>query len=167
MKTVGLYAGSFNPFTNGHLAVVEEASRFFDELYVCIAVNAEKVQSNNNSVNDKINAINESIVEAGISNVKVIYHSGMIANLCKKLGVEYLVRGLRNTSDYMYEENIAKINSELNPTLKTVYFRSNNEVISSSLVRELLKYNEDVSKYVPTPIHNLIIEEQILKGCKK
>jgi len=67
----------------------------------------------------------------------------------------------------MYEENIAKINSELNPTLKTVYFRSNNEVISSSLVRELLKYNEDISKYVPTPIYNLIREEQILKGCKK
>lgn len=157
MKKVGLYAGSFNPFTNGHLAVVEEASKFFDTLYVCIAVNAEKTVDIERWVLDrKIGAISDSIEEKGISNVKVIFHSGMIAPLCKELGVEYLVRGLRNTSDYMYEENIAKINNELNPDLKTVYFRSNNEVISSSLVRELLKYNEDISKYVPSPIYKIL-----------
>lgn len=167
MKMNGLYAGSFNPFTNGHLSIVKEASQFFDTLYVCIAVNADKVQSDSKSIEEKIMAIDKSIVELGISNVKVIYHSGMIATLCKKLGVHYLVRGLRNTSDYLYEENIAKINGELNPDLRTIYFRSDVEVISSSLVRELMKYDEDVSKYVPTPILNMLIEEKILGGCHK
>lgn len=157
MNKYGLYAGSFNPFTNGHLAVVEEASKFFDTLYVCVAVNAEKtVDMEREVLERKLAAILASVREKGIDNVEVIFHSGMIAPLCKELGVEYLVRGLRNTSDYMYEENIAKINNELNPDLRTVYFRSNNEVISSSLVRELLKYNEDISKYVPTPIYKIL-----------
>ena len=156
-----LYAGSFNPFTNGHLEMVREASNIFDEVYVCIAVNAEKALSySDNELENKIDAISKSIAEANIPNVKVIFYSGMIANLCKELNVRYLVRGLRNTSDYLYEENIAKINCELNPELMTVYLRSNNEVISSSLIRELLKYNQDISKYVPGPILELIKENE-------
>lgn len=156
-----LYAGSFNPFTNGHLEMVKEASNIFDEVYVCIAVNAEKALIfNEDELKKKIDAISRSIGEANIPNVKVIFYSGMIANLCKELGVRYLVRGLRNTSDYLYEENIAKINCELNPNLMTVYLRSNNEVISSSLIRELLKYNQDISKYVPGPILELITENE-------
>ena len=75
---------------------------------------------------------------------------GMIADFCKEHNVDYLVRGLRNTSDYLYEENIAKINYELNPYLKTVYFRATNETISSSMIREFLKYvNEtQLPKYI-------------------
>ena len=165
MNRNGLYAGSFNPFTNGHLSIVKEASQFFDTLYVCIAVNADKVQSSSKSIEEKITAINNSIVEEDIKNVKVVFHSGMIASLCKELNVQYLVRGLRNTSDYLYEENIAKINGELNPNLRTIYFRSDDEVISSSLVRELMKYNEDISKYVPEPILNMLIEEKFLNRC--
>lgn len=151
----GLYAGSFNPFTNGHLDIVKEASQFFDELYVCIAVNTNKSQINEN-INEKIIAIEKSIKAIGINNVKVIYYDGLIANLCKELNINYLVRGLRNTNDYIYEENIAKINNELNPLLKTMYFRATNEIISSSFVRELLKHKEDISKYVPTAIYELI-----------
>ena len=151
----GLYAGSFNPFTNGHLDIVKEASQFFDELYICIAVNTNKAQINEN-INEKITAIEKSIKAVGIDNVKVIYYDGLIANLCKELNIKYLVRGLRNTNDYIYEENIAKINNELNPELKTIYFRATNEIISSSFVRELLKHEEDISKYVPTAIYELI-----------
>ena len=80
----------------------------------------------------------------------------LFVNLCKELNIKYLVRGLRNTNDYIYEENIAKINNELNPELKTIYFRATNEIISSSFVRELLKHKEDISKYVPTAIYELI-----------
>ena len=77
-------------------------------------------------------------------------------DFCKEHNIDYLVRGLRNTSDYLYEENIAKINYELNPKLKTIYFRSENEAISSSMIREFLKYGKPVHKYVPKEILRIL-----------
>ena len=72
--------------------------------------------------------------------------------------INYLIRGLRNTTDYMYEENIAKFNYELNPDLKTIYFRGTNDVISSSMIRELIKYNYwgKVQSDVPRAIYDLL-----------
>ena len=160
MAVKGLFAGSFNPFTYGHLDIVKSASQLFDILYLCIAVNSDKIkkgeEDSETEINKKRKAIEDSIAEAGLTNVKVMYCSGFIAKVCEDLEVDYLVRGLRNTSDYLYEENIAKINSELNPNLKTIYIRGTNDVISSTLIRELLRYGEDISKYVPVPIQELM-----------
>jgi pantetheine-phosphate adenylyltransferase len=73
-----------------------------------------------------------------------------------------LVRGIRDTSDYLYEEKIARTNYEINPELKTIYFRAENDAISSTLVRELNNHNMDISKYVPKEV--LECKKFILKG---
>lgn len=153
MKTA-LYAGSFDPFTNGHLSILKEACDVFDKVYLCIANNSAKTRFI--PIDKMVSAIRETIIEEGLSNCEVVICDKMIADFCAELNVNYLVRGLRNTSDYMYEENIAKINYEINPNLKTIYFRAENETISSSLIRELLKYNKNVEKYVPNPIYKLL-----------
>lgn len=88
----------------------------------------------------------------------VILSDGLVADYCKSVDAQYLVRGLRNTSDYLYEENIAKINAEINPNLKTVYFRATNEVVSSSMVRELFGYGKDISKYLPEEVLRIIAQ---------
>lgn len=150
-----VYAGSFDPFTNGHLYVVKEASLMFDKVYVCIACNVKKKR--HTSIIEMTEAIKSVIKKNHLENVEVIVCYGLVADFCGKIGADYLVRGLRNTSDYLYEENIAKINFEVNPSLKTVYFRSNNEVISSTLIRELLSYGKDISKYVPEDIKKILI----------
>lgn len=148
---LALYAGSFDPFTNGHLYILKEACNIFDKVYLCIADNSAK--------NRKISpirtqlAIQRVLSDEGILNCEVIISKDkMIADVCKELDVKYLIRGLRNTSDYLYEENIAKINKELNSDLRTIYLRGENECISSSMVRELLLYHKDISKYVPDQI---------------
>ena len=64
-----------------------------------------------------------------------------------------MIRGLRNTTDYLYEENVASINTEINPNIKTIYFRTRNEVLSSTFVKELYKYGKDIIKYLPKEIH--------------
>lgn len=153
MKTC-LYAGSFDPFTNGHLSIVKEASLIFDKVYVVVASNSEKSRFMN--MDYSLVYIQTAINKAGIENVEVLSCDTMVALMCENLGVDYLVRGLRNTTDYMYEENIAKINREINPNLKTIYLRGENDVISSSMVRELLKYGHDVSKYVPTGFYDFV-----------
>ena len=148
MKAV--YAGSFDPFTNGHLSIVKEASKVFETVIVCIAFNSNKKRHSN--VQEMQCAIAQVLLQEGLENVSVCIHDGLIADFCAEHNAEYLVRGLRNTTDYLYEENIAKINSEINPNLTTIYFRAKDDVISSSMVRELLHYGKDISKYVPAQV---------------
>jgi pantetheine-phosphate adenylyltransferase len=153
-KRKAVYAGSFDPFTNGHLWVVKEATQMFDKVYICIANNFDKKR--HISADKMKTAIEKVMISNNIQNVEVFICQDLIADFTKKYNVDYLVRGLRNTSDYLYEENIAKINFEINPSLKTVYYRANNDIISSSLVRELITYGKDISKYVPREIEELL-----------
>jgi len=145
-----IYAGSFDPFTNGHLDIVKQASNIFDTTYVIIACNIEKHRHYN--VNQIQNAINNILVKHNINNVFCRISNNLISDEAKVLDCEYLVRGLRNPSDYNYEENIAKINREINPNLKTIYFRADNDIISSSFVREIFRHNKNISKYVDKSI---------------
>ena len=154
MKKIAVYAGSFDPFTNGHLSVVKSAAEVFDTVYVVIAQNCEKKRFVGFA--DMSKAIERCLLKEGLNNCKVEACFGLVADFCNDVGAGYLVRGLRNTSDYMYEENIAKINAEINPDLKTVYFRATDDTISSSMVRELHKYGKDISKYVPKEIEILL-----------
>lgn len=153
-KRKAVYAGSFDPFTNGHLYIVEEASRMFDKVYILVANNTSKKRSTD--VNQMAEAIAKTMYDEGLFNVCVVVYNGMIADFCMFAGVEYLIRGIRNTSDYLYEENIAKINHEINPALKTIYYRAQDDVISSSLVREFIAFGKDVEEYVPERVLEII-----------
>lgn len=154
MSNIAVYAGSFDPFTNGHLSIVKDAAEVFDYIYIVIAHNSEKKRFIHEKKME--NAIETCLKNNGLENCRVVVSNGMVADFCKQYNAKYLVRGLRNTSDYLYEENIAKINHEINPELKTVYFRAINDTISSSMVRELLKYGKDVSKYLPKEVYNIV-----------
>lgn len=148
-----LYAGSFDPFTNGHLHIAEKAAELFDELVIGVTSNSNKKRTTD--LYDMAYAMYELFQP--YNNVSVVELDGcLVADYCRERDICYLVRGLRNTSDYLYEENIAKINSEINPNMKTIYFRSDNDVISSSMVRELQKYRKDISKYVPKEIYKIL-----------
>ena len=151
---IAVYAGSFDPFTNGHLQIVKEAAYLFDTVIVVIANNASKVRKYD--LEQMRIAIRECLKNNNLHNCLVVVHDGLIADYCAEHHAKHLIRGLRNTSDYMYEENIAKINKEINPDLKTIYFRAENETISSSMVRELMKYGKDISQYVPEEILTIL-----------
>lgn len=143
--TKAVYAGSFDPFTLGHLDIVEQAAPLFDEVTILICDNSAKTRMTN--------AFQMSIMIERCCkkypNVTVDITKGLVGDYCGLYEYEYLIRGLRNTSDYLYEENIAKINYEINSDLKTIYFRAKNEAISSSMVKELYKYGKAVDKYLP------------------
>ena len=149
-----MFAGSFDPFTNGHLSILKQACAIFDTVYLCVAQNAEKKRRY--SIDLMESAIEQTINSEKLTNCKVIICDYMIADLCKELGVSYLIRGLRNTSDYLYEENISKIYHETNPDLSMVYLRGDNDVISSSMVYEFVKYGKSVDKYVPEHVLQVV-----------
>lgn len=152
---VGIYAGSFDPFTNGHLNILQQASELFDVIYVVFAKNTSKKAKFN--TDKMIEATRKSLYNLEHNCIfNVMSHDGLISKLVKEGHNNYLIRGLRNSVDYEYEENIAKINKELNPDLNTIYFRTHNGIISSSMVRELHLHKEDISKYVPINILEVI-----------
>ena len=154
MGKTAIYPGSFDPFTNGHLDIVRKASEIFDKVYVVIGVNAEKRRS---FPADRIaEAITETIAQQGIQNCEVVIWSGLVAEYARKMGTDYMIRGLRNNMDYNYEENVAAVNKLINPELEYVYFRSNNIAVSSSMVKELHSYGKDVSAYVPPAVLSLL-----------
>ncbi|MBQ7344868.1 MAG: pantetheine-phosphate adenylyltransferase [Oscillospiraceae bacterium] len=154
MNKKAMYPGSFDPFTNGHLDMVKKAAALFDEVYVVIGVNAKKRRSfEGERMRD---AIRQTVAELGIRNVSVTVHDGLIAQYAKDNGIKYMIRGLRNNMDYNYEENMAEVNKLIDPDMEYVYFRAENVAVSSSMVKELHGYGQDVSAYVPKAVYEIL-----------
>lgn len=153
MKT-GFYAGSFDPFTIGHLDVVTKSSIMFEEVIVGIGVNPDKKR--HFDVNEMKNAMEQAIARNGLTNVKVIYYEGLTGEVAQNYDTSLLIRGIRNGMDYASEENLASVNEEVFG-IDTIYIRAGKmSHISSSMVRELMKYGKDVSKYLPKEVYELV-----------
>ena len=151
---IGFYAGSFDPFTLGHMHIVREANKLFDKVYIGIGVNNSKKRYYDQK--EMKEAISKVLVKEGLDNVEVIIYDGLTVNCAKSVGATYLIRGIRNGMDYDYEENLAQVNFELGG-LDTVYLRAGDYgMVSSSMVYELIKREKDASKYLPVEILKLV-----------
>ena len=150
MAKVALFAGSFDPFTRGHEAVVEEALRLFDEVVVAVGENVSKHSLL--SVEERCRLIEE--VYKDNSRVRVASYSTLTGNFAREVGATALVRGVRNTVDFEFERTIEITNRQLFPELTTVLLPTPVEYmhISSSMVRELLAFGRDVTDYLPQNI---------------
>jgi len=145
-----IYAGSFDPFTLGHLNILLDALNLFDKLIVVIAVNSDKKRRIDSEL--MVEGIRKTLQDLPCSEkFTVITYEGLVFDLAVEENISYLIRGIRNGSDYEYEENIAKVNQSFG--LKTIYIRANGySHVSSSMVMELYKYGKDISTYVPSPV---------------
>ena len=154
MNKRAIYPGSFDPFTNGHLDIVKKAAALFDEVSIVIGINQNK---NRTFAPEKMKeAIEATLVDLNIHNVDVVIFDGLVAQYAKKNGIHYMIRGLRNNMDYNYEENIAEVNKLINPEMEYVYFRAENVAVSSSMVKELHGYGQEVSRYLPKAVYDIL-----------
>lgn len=153
---VSFYAGSFDPFTIGHLHIVKVASKIFDKVIIGIGVNPKKTRRYDKTKMKE--AIEKVLKSENINNFEVIIFDGLTADVAKEYGADFLIRGVRNGIDYDFEENLALINEEISG-IDTIYIRAGaNGSISSSMVFELLNRNKDVSKYIPKYVLDVIKE---------
>ncbi len=146
MEKIAVFAGSFCPFTKGHEEIVSKALPLFDRIIIAIGHNYNKRDVF--SVEERIGWI-QSLYSA-IPTVEVRSYTGLTVDFCRKVGARYLVRGLRNPLDFMQEQELAKVNRQLNADVETVFLLSSPEweIVSSSLVRELWSHGADYSPYV-------------------
>ena len=151
---IGFYTGSFDPFTNGHLHVVKKAAEVFDKVIVGIGIHPTKRRRYDKE--EMKSAIEKVLVTKKLSNVCVIEYDNLSVDVAKEHNSTYLIRGIRNGTDYEYEEIMASMNEELSG-LDTIYFRAGKlGNISSSMVVELLRNGKDVSTYLPKEIVEVI-----------
>ena len=154
MGMIGFYAGSFDPFTNGHLQVVKKASKCFDKVVIGIGYNAEKKARVEKEKMKE--AIEKTIQELNLNNVSVTIYTGLTVDEAKKNNCDILIRGLRNGTDYQYEENISEINEQISG-LDTCYFRAGKlGYLSSSFVMELFNNDKNIDEYVPKYVAELL-----------
>ena len=155
---VGFYAGSFDPFTNGHLQIVKKTAKCFERVVVGIGYNLEKpTRVDKHQMKE---AIEKTIEEMGLTNVAVTLYEGLTVDEAKKHGADILIRGLRNGTDYQYEENIAEMNEKI-AGIDTCYFRAGElGYLSSSLVMELFNNNSPIDEYVPPQVAKLLYSKR-------
>ena len=152
-----LFAGTFDPITTGHTDIIKTAAELFDEVYVAICVNSAKKSLF--SLSARLACVKKACEE--FENVKVLYHEGFLVDLMEKEGIKYNVRGIRNLSDYEYENEMHEVNTSLLKGMKTIFLPSDAEYrrVSSTLVRELVFCGKDFKEFVPEKAYAILKEE--------
>ena len=147
-----IYPGSFDPVTLGHLNIIKRAAAIFDELVVCVMVNARKQGTGLFAPEERVELIRK--VTAGLPNVTAEWSDELLAAYAKRKKSRVLVKGLRAVSDYEAEIQMAMINAKLYPKLDTVflYTRPKYAYLSSTVVKEMARYGADLSDFVPRQI---------------
>lgn len=147
-----LYAGTFDPITNGHMDIIHRSLEFCDQLTIAVGINPSKKTMF--SEEERIKQIQEACSRIGTSHINVISFQGLLVEYAKDNNIHLLVRGIRSVSDFEYEINLANINKVLAPSIETVFLPTSPElaVVSSSMVKEISKLGGDISKFVPPHI---------------
>ncbi|MFT9041149.1 pantetheine-phosphate adenylyltransferase [Schleiferilactobacillus harbinensis] len=151
MKRIALFPGSFDPFTNGHLQTVQRASKLFDEVVIAVMTNVSKQGL-------FTPAEKEALVAGatqGLANVRVMAAPNQLTvQVAEAVGAKFLLRGLRNESDFTYEAGIAQINRTQDTSIETVFLYADSDTafVSSSMIKEVARFGGDVSGLVPANV---------------
>ncbi len=150
MNTIAVFPGSFDPITKGHLDIIERAVPLFDEIVIAIGVNSDKKTLY--TLSQRKAWIEQ--VTARFNTVKVADYQGLTVDFCNSIGAKYIVRGLRNTSDFEFEKSIAQMNADLQSGMETIFLVSSPSLshIASTLVRDVIRNGGNAKAFLPEGI---------------
>ncbi|MDO4169216.1 MAG: pantetheine-phosphate adenylyltransferase [Lachnospiraceae bacterium] len=156
--STAVYPGSFDPMTNGHLDVIRRTAAIFDRVVIGILINQNKQPMF--SLEERVEMIREATKD--IPNIEVYTFSGLVVEFAKKMNASVLIRGLRSMVDFEYELQMAQINRKIDDEIDTLFFATNPEIsyVSSSAVKELWHYRQDITDYVPECVIGKLEEKE-------
>ncbi len=159
-KRIGIYPGTFDPITNGHLDIIQRGLKLFDLLYVVVPNNIQK--NTLFTVEERISLLKEVLKD--YDNIIVTSTDKLTVDFAEEVGAFAMLRGLRMVSDFEYELQLSAINKEIKKDIETIFIMSSHDLsfLSSSSVKELAKFNGDISKFVPN-----VVAKALLKKIKK
>ena len=148
--SLAVYAGSFDPVTNGHLDVLERGARLFDRVIVAVGIHPTRKPLF--STEERLALLGECT--STVDNVEVASFEGLLIHFCKAVGAHAIIRGLRHTMDFEYELQIAQANADMSPEIETVFLPTALKYgfITASLVREIASHGVEVERYVPPSV---------------
>lgn len=154
MEKIGIYPGSFDPVTNGHLDVINRARRIFDKVVVAVARNATKEPMF--TPEERVRLIEENLVSR--PNISVIAFDGLIVDLARDLKAVALIRGLRAVSDFEHEFQMAQMNRHLDENIETIFLVPNEQYFftSSNLVKQVFKFTDREKHLIPENVHQAL-----------
>lgn len=157
MARIAVCPGSFDPITYGHLDIITRAAKVFDEIYVVVLNNSSKKPLF--TVEERIDLISK--VTKHIPNVKADSFQGLLVDYAKSVSANAIIRGLRAVSDFEYEMQITSMNRVLNDDIETFFIMTNNQYsfLSSSIVKEVAKYDGKISELVPQEVEAALISK--------
>jgi len=154
MHKIALYPGTFDPITNGHFDIIERGIRLFDEVIVAVADSQEKKPMF--TLQERVDMVKLAVRD--LERVTVVGFDNLTVELANTLGATVLIRGLRAVSDFEFELQLGYLNNSLDPKIETVYLmpKLKHAFISSSIVRNLLKFNGKTEHLLPSPVQDVI-----------
>lgn len=158
-KRIALFPGSFDPITIAHVDILKRALPLFDSIYIGIGLNSNKQALLSQELREKM----IRAVFAGENKVEVISYEGLTVEFCASKGASYILRGIRTVSDFEYEKAISQMNHAMRPEIESVFVLSNPgySAISSSIVRDILRYGGDVGQFVPKAALSILKEARL------
>lgn len=158
MPRRAIYPGSFDPLTNGHLDLIERASKLFDEVIVALLVNPNKQPLF--TIEERVTLL-QTVLQPGLPNVQIETFSGLLVEYARQRQAQAIIRGLRSAADYEYELPMVLMNRHLQPGVETVFLAAAQQYthISSSLVKEVFKLGGDIEALVPAAVSRSMKEK--------
>lgn len=150
MQKIAVFPGSFDPITKGHVSIVERALPLFDKIIVAVGINTSK--NSMFELEQRLEWLESSFTR--MNKVEIQKFEGLTVDFCREQNAKFILRGLRNTIDFEYEKAIAQMNGKMEEKLETIFLYTDPEfaAISSTIVREIIKSNGDVSQFLPDEI---------------
>lgn len=147
---IGIYPGSFDPVTLGHLDIIERSSKLVDKLIIGVLVNSSKTPLFTDR--ERVELLNKAT--SHINNIEIVSYNGLLVDFAKERQADVIIRGLRAVTDFEYELQLAQTNKKLYPDVETIFLATNVNFayLSSSVVREIAKYGGDIKQFVPESI---------------
>ena len=159
MQRIALFPGTFDPITVGHLDIIERSLPLFDKLYIGIGRNASKVPMY--SEEQRLQWIRE--IFAHEKRIDVVVYEGLTVECCKKIGANYILRGIRYVNDFEYEKAIADMNRSLDERIETIYLTCLPQYtsVASTLVRDVIRNGGDASPFLPPQVNKTVYGNQV------